>query len=82
MFLLKRVCLLASTDFTDSNNFAIVDASAIGHHGKEDGGGEKEEAEHPQHDPIQGMRKNLEKVLLETVENKNLEIKTLESCCK
>ena len=67
MFLLKRICLLASTDFTDCNNFAIVDASAIGHHGKEDGGGEKEEAEHPQHDPIQGMRKNLK-------------IKTLKNC--
>ena len=38
--------------------------SAIGHHGKEDGGGEKEEAEHPQHDPIQGMRKNLKKKTL------------------
>ena len=60
MFLLKRICLLSPTDFTDCNNFAIVDASAIGHHGKEDGGSQKEEAEHPQHDPVQGVGENLE----------------------
>ena len=58
---LKRTCFLASTDLTDCNNFAIMDASAIGHHGKEYGSCQKEEAEHPQHDSIQGMGKNLKK---------------------
>ena len=66
MFLLKRICLLASTDFADCNNFAIMDTSAISHHGKEDGGGHKEEAERTKHDPIQGVGENLKKSYLGT----------------
>ena len=46
-----------------------MDASAIGHHCKEDGGGQEEEAEHSQHDPVQGMGQNLKK-------------KTLKNYCK
>ena len=36
-----------------------MDARAIAHHGKEDGGGHKEEAERTKHDPIQGVGENL-----------------------
>ena len=44
-----------------ANNLAIVDASAIVHHGKEDGSCQEKETEHPQHDPVQRMGKNLKK---------------------
>ena len=37
-----------------------MDAGAIAHHGKEDGGGYEEEAERTKHDPVQGMRENLD----------------------
>ena len=46
---------------SSANNLAIVDASAIVHHGKEDGSCQEKETEHPQHDPIQRMGKNLKK---------------------
>ena len=42
-----------------ANNLAIVDASAIVHHRKEDGSCQEKETEHPQHYPIQRMGKNL-----------------------
>ena len=37
--LLKRIGLMSSTDISDSNDLAIMDARPVGHHGKEDGGG-------------------------------------------
>ena len=37
--LLKRIGLMSSTDISDSNDLSIMDASPVGHHGKEDGGG-------------------------------------------
>ena len=61
---LKRIRLLTSTDLTNSNNFAIMDASTIGHHGKEYGSCQEKETEHSQHYPIQGMGENLKKRLL------------------
>ena len=66
---MKWICLLTSTDLTDSNNLAIMNASAIGHHCKEDGSSQEEEAEHTQHYSIQGMGKNLKKILLKMVVN-------------
>ena len=43
-----------------------MDAGAIAHHGKENGGGDKEEAEHTEHDPVQGVGENLKKSYLWT----------------
>ena len=43
-----------------------MDARAIAHHGKEDGGGYEEEAERTKHDPIQGVGENLKKSYLWT----------------
>ena len=43
-----------------------MDAGAVAHHGKENGGGYEEEAERVQHDPVQGVGENLEKSYLET----------------
>ena len=43
-----------------------MDAGAIAHHGKENGGGYEEEAERVQHDPVHSMGEDLEKSYLET----------------
>ena len=69
---------MASTDITDSNDLAVMDASAIGHHGKEDGSCQKEEAEHPQHNPIQGMRKDLENTLKKIFVNRKQHLPLLQ----
>ena len=51
---------------TNADDLAIMDAGAIAHHGKEDGGGYEEEAEQTEHDPVQGVGENLKKSCLET----------------
>ena len=58
--------VVSKTKVTNADGRAIMDAGAIAHHGKEYGGGYEEEAEHTQHDPIQGVGENLMKSYLWT----------------
>ena len=58
--------VLSQIKTTSANDLAIMDAGAIAHHGKENGGGYKEEAEYTQHDPVQGVGENLKKSYLGT----------------
>jgi len=63
---LKLIRVVSKTKVTNADDLAVMDAGAITHHGKEDGGSDKEEAEYTQHDPVQGVGENLKKSYLET----------------
>ena len=54
----------SKTKVANADDLAIMDAGAIAHHSKEDGGGYEEEAEQTQHDPVQGVGENLKKSYL------------------
>ena len=66
---MKLIRVASKTKVTNANDLAIMDAGAIAHHGKEDGGGNEEEAERVQHDPVQGVGENLKKSCLENKNN-------------
>ena len=61
MVRVKLIWVVPKTKVTNADDLAIMDAGAIAHHGKENGGGYKEEAEYTQHDPVQGVGENLKK---------------------
>ena len=63
---MKLIRVVSKTKVTNADDLAIMDAGAIAHHGKENGGGYEEEAERTKHDPIQGVGENLKKSYLET----------------
>ena len=56
--------VVSETKITNADDLAITDAGAVAHRGKEDGGGDKEEAEHTEHDSVQGVGENLKKSYL------------------
>ena len=58
------ISVLIQIKASSADDLAIMDAGAIAHHGKDDGGGHKEEAEYTKHDPVQGVGENLKKSYL------------------
>ena len=58
--------VVSKTKVTNADDRAIMDAGAVAHHGKENGGRYEEEAERVQHDPVQGVGENLKKSDSET----------------
>ena len=58
--------VVSKTKIVNADDLAIMDTGAIAHHGKENGGGYEEEAEHTEHDPVQGVGENLKKSYLWT----------------
>ena len=61
---MKLIRVLIQIKTTNADDLAIMDAGAIAHHGKEDGGRYEEEAERVQHDPVQGVGENLKKLFM------------------